>query len=342
MFSKKNRYYANPLEQKIDLFLNKINLISHQTVILGLSGGPDSVALLHLLTQKQSTFKYQLIAAHLDHQWRTDSHQDAIFCQELCNKLNIKLICEQAINLNFKPKATGSKEDLGRQLRRYFFNRLAQKYQAKYIALAHHLDDQIETFFIRLIRGSTLTGLSCMQAQSGIYLRPLLNTNKQEILTYLQAHNLAYLQDSTNSSPVFLRNRVRFLLPELEKVDSRFKANFSQTLNQITQASNFILELAQSSLKQVSLNQESQIIDLKLFNQLKPFLQNQVILSWLYYHKVSFTQTKKFVREILKFFNSKHGGTHQVNPNWSIVKKQNLIEIQLNLCGAPRLPDQYP
>lgn len=317
------------LEHHINQFLNNLDSISHQTVILGLSGGPDSVALLHLLASKQNSFDFKLIAAHLDHKWRKESNQDVLFCQELCNKLNIKLICEQASNLNFKPKETGSKEDLGRQLRRYFFNKVAQNFKAKYIILAHHLDDQIETFLIRLIRGSSLTGLSCMQIQTGLYLRPLLNINKQEILDYLHANNLTYIQDSTNLSPLFLRNRVRFLLPELEKLDSRFKTNFNQTLNQIQQTNSFILELAQESLIQVSLNQASEVIDLKLFKQLKPFLQSQVILAWLYHHQVSFTQTKKFVQEILKFFNSPHGGTHQISPTWSIIKRQKFISLDI-------------
>src|SRR3990167_462563 len=185
MHSKKNNVQASFLEKQIDLFLNKLNLPPHQTIILGLSGGSDSVALLHLLAQKKNKFKYNLLAAHLDHEWRTNSKQDVLFCQELCNKLDLKLIYEQASNLNYKPKITGSKEDLGRQFRLYFFNKVAQDYQAKYIILAHHLDDQIETFMIRLIRGSTITGLSCMQTQTVIYLRPLLDISKSEILNYL-------------------------------------------------------------------------------------------------------------------------------------------------------------
>jgi len=329
MHSKKNNVHASFLEKQIDLFLTQLNLTTHQTIVLGLSGGPDSVALLHLLDQKKTKFKYNLLAAHLDHEWRENSKQDLLFCQELCDKLDLKLIYKQASNLNFRPKATGSQEDLGRQLRRYFFDQITQDYQAKYIMLAHHLDDQIETFLIRLIRGSTITGLSCMQSQTGIYLRPLLNISKQIILDYLTAHKLHYIQDSTNLSPLFLRNRIRFLLPELEKIDSRFKLNFNQTLNQIKLANNFILELAQETLKQVSVNQKSKIINLKLFQNLKPFLKNQVILAWLYENQVSFVQTKNFALEILKFFNSQHGGTHQINPSWVIYKKQNLVEIVL-------------
>lgn len=327
MHSKKNDFDASFLVKQVALFFNKINLIPHQTVILGLSGGPDSVALLHLLAQLQPIFKYQLLAAHLDHEWRADSEQDLLFCQELCDKLNVKLIYMQASNLNFKPKITGSKEDLGRQFRRHFFNKIAQEYQAQYVILAHHLDDQIETFLIRLIRGSSLAGLSCMQAQAGLYLRPLLHTSKQALFDYLQANNLTYMQDSTNLSPAFLRNRIRGLLPEITQLDPRFASNFSNTLDQIQQANCFIQKLTCDTLKQVSFKQESKILDLKLFRPLDPFLQNQVILAWLYTNQVSFTQTKKFVIEILKFFNSLQGGTHQIHSHWYIIKRQNLVEI---------------
>ena len=84
------------LDKVVFNFLKTLNLTPHQTILVGLSGGPDSVALLSILNTHKNFFGYQLIATHLDHQWRDDSHQDVLFCQTLCDQLNIQLICQKA------------------------------------------------------------------------------------------------------------------------------------------------------------------------------------------------------------------------------------------------------
>lgn len=327
MNNKKTNLNASFLLNHVQSFITRLNLNSHQTILIGLSGGPDSVALLHLLSTLKSIFGYKLIAAHLDHEWREHSNLDLVFCQELCQKLNVNLICKRASNLTFKPKATGSKEDHARQLRHFFLKQVAQEQAAQYIALGHHLDDNIETFLIRLIRGSSLNGLGVMQAACGLYLRPLLAIPKQAILDYLAENDLTFMQDSTNDSELFLRNRVRKLLPELSLIDARFKQNFNKTVNKIQLANSFIQNIAQQTLTQISHDKK---MDLKLFKTLDPFLQSQVILAWLYQNQVKFTQTDNFINEILKFFNSPHGVSHQIGINWQIIKKQNLVEINVN------------
>lgn len=307
-------------------FLQKLELKPHQIIVVGLSGGPDSVALVHLLAEYQNIFNYRLIAAHLDHEWRVNSHQDMLFCQNLCKKLNIELICKKANELpDFKTiQANGSKEALGRNLRRAFFNEIINNSQASYIALGHHLDDQIETFFIRLIRGSSLSGLGCMQTKNENYIRPLLNITKIEILEYLNKHHLDYVIDSTNESDLFLRNKIRKLLPEVNKLDTRFKPNFIKIIHKIQRAKHFITNLAQTELNKIMINQQ---LDLKLFNKLDHFLQQEVLLQWLYQNQVKFTQTDKFITEILRFFKTTHGGTHKICSDWQIIKKQNLAQI---------------
>lgn len=307
-------------------FLKTLELKPRQIIIVGLSGGPDSVALLHLLAHYQNLFKYQLIAAHLDHEWRQNSHQDVLFCKNLCEKLNIELVCKKASELpDFKTIQTnGSKEALGRNLRRALFKEIINNFQASYIALGHHLDDQIETFFIRLIRGSALCGLGCMQTKNGLYIRPLLNISKSQILEYLNQHNLDYVIDSTNESDLFLRNKIRKLLPEIHELDARFKPNLVKTISKIQQTNHFIINLAQTELNKMIINHQ---LDLKLFNKLDPFLQNEVLLQWLYQNQVKFTQTGNFIAEILRFFKTPHGGTHQTSLTWQITKKQNLAQI---------------
>jgi tRNA(Ile)-lysidine synthase len=322
MHSKKNDLHTSFLTKTVFNFLEKLDL-NHQTVVIGLSGGPDSIALLHLLNQHQAQFNYQLIAAHLDHEWREQSNLDLIFCQELCAQLKVKFIGEKASNLNLNIKNNGSKEELGRILRKSFLESCAKKYQARYIFLGHHLDDQIETFFIRLIRGSSPSGLGGMQVISKSYCRPFLSTSKTELLDYLKEHNYKYLQDSTNDSDLFLRNKLRKLIPLISQADDRFKPNFNNTIHKIQDHNDFMERLIQNSLNQVSQNE---ILDLRIFKKLDPFLQKKVLIAWLYQNQVQFTQTDKFVLEISRFLNSPNGGTHQIR-NWQIYKKQHLAKI---------------
>src|SRR5579859_4278080 len=132
-------------------------------IVVGLSGGPDSIFLLHLLADIRTQKNITLIAAHLDHQWRSNSAEDVIFCKKACDDLGIPFVSAQASDLSVAIKPNGSKEEVGRKLRRAFLESVAQQHNAHAIALAHHLQDQEETFLIRLIRGTTLSGLIGMR-----------------------------------------------------------------------------------------------------------------------------------------------------------------------------------
>ncbi len=136
--------------KQIDAFIAQYNLLpAGSTVVLGLSGGPDSVFLLHLLADKN----IKLIAAHLDHEWRADSADDVTFCKKLAQKYNVPFITAKASELKRTFKWDGSQEQLGRAMRRHFFATVAAAHATDSIALAHHAQDQQETFFIRLMRG---------------------------------------------------------------------------------------------------------------------------------------------------------------------------------------------
>ena len=231
--------------KKINAWVTKHNLIQpNQTIIVGLSGGPDSVFLLHYLVARQKELKLNIIAAHLDHEWRNTSAQDAQFCKELAQKLQVPFISKKISELDCSFKPSGSKENDARKARRYFFQQVMQAYNADVIALAQHKDDQQETFFIRLLRGATLTGLTGMWPKRGIYIRPLLCVTKAEIVDWLKSNTIAYLTDPTNISLDYLRNRIRTqLLPTIKEIDPRFEVNFSKTIGRLQQTELFLQKL---------------------------------------------------------------------------------------------------
>jgi tRNA(Ile)-lysidine synthase len=309
------------------------NLIKpHTTVVVGLSGGPDSVFLLHVLTYLAPMLGITIIAAHLDHEWRLDSAQDVLFCKTLCQKLGVLLVSKKASELTRSAKYNGSKEALGRYMRRHFLETTATAYNAEAIALAHHQDDQQETFFIRLFRGTSLTGLAGMRSKHGLYIRPLLSIHKSAILAYLHKHGITYLYDSTNADNRFLRNRIRnALIPALKACDSRFDQSFKKTLIHIVQTEQFIEEITETTFKAIAQEIDGVIwLDKEKFFACNHFLHIRLLLRWLYCAHVPFTPTTAFLNEIYRFLEQSNSQSHAVSTTWYIVKKQNLVAILKN------------
>jgi tRNA(Ile)-lysidine synthase len=302
------------------------HLCNNSTIIIGLSGGPDSVYLLHHLLIQYTDKNLTIIAVHLDHEWRKDSDKDIIFCEQLCRKLNVPFISKKASELNITIKHNGSQEEVGRKLRRYFFEQLAQEHNANAIALGHHADDQLETFFIRLMRGSTTHGLACIKERDGLYYRPLLNTKKSDILKWLKTNKKEYLEDPTNNSDLYLRNRIRnTVLPAFKACDNRSEDNFARTLEHIKNAERFLQEHTKTMYEQ--LLDEKKELNLKQFFRLDPYLQKRILQHWLVQNKATHTLTDALLQEILRFLKSPRGGSHQLGQNWKILKKQSKAQI---------------
>lgn len=319
------------LINKIKSYINSNNLLEpNSKILVGLSGGPDSVFLIHILKSLQQEYKINLIAAHLDHQWRLDSYKDVDFCIQLCLKLSIPLITAQASQITLKKK-TKSLEEKGRLLRRAFFDKIAQEQECKAIALAHHLDDQQETFFIRLIRGSTISGLVGIKPKNGIYIRPLLSIFKQEILTYLNHSKINYLTDETNNSIDFLRNRIRKeVIPALRHCDSRFDYNFNKTISHITQTEDFLCRLTEEHFHNISYKRENKVyLNIEKFLETDLFLQKRILIIWLCSYTINFNLSESLLKEITRFFKNTQSKEHSLSINWKIIKNKNKAAILL-------------
>jgi tRNA(Ile)-lysidine synthase len=317
---------------RVHKFIAQHNLIpDDSTVILGLSGGPDSVFLFHALLPLHKAGKLTLIAAHFDHGWRAESPKDAQFCRELAQAHGIEFVPGHA--QDFKParKSNGSKEELGRLLRRSFFDQQVTTRPGALIALAHHADDQHETFFIRLLRGSGITGLTGMKPRMGSYVRPLLEVSKQEILIYLEHHAIPYVIDATNESPLFLRNRIRHtLLPALAQCDTRFERTMRNTMRKLNEADEFINFMCEQTAQKAIISTEGKwLLDTAYITGVHPVLQHRLILKWLCAYGVPFTPTDAFFAEIHKFLFASERTAHAIHHEWRIVKHNQCAYIEL-------------
>lgn len=275
-----------------------------------------------------------VIVAHLNHEWRQEAKQEEQLCRTITQTHNLTYITSKLSELasTFPFRHNGSKEEYARKARRYFFEKIAHTFNAHSIALAHHLQDQEETFFIRLIRGSSLTGLTAMKPRNNLYIRPLLETNKNDILNWLNQHSIAYALDASNDAQHYLRNRIRStVLPVIRQCDSRFEKNFLATLHRLMQAENFLEKLTITAFTEISYKENNKyILNISDFFNKDPILYHRIIIHWLIKENVPFPITQAFLDEIIRFLRSPHGGTHTIHPQWILIKKDkkaSLIKI---------------
>lgn len=195
-------------------------------IVVGVSGGADSVCLLHMLKTLAKKYEFSLHIAHVNYSLRgKDSERDEEFVQKLAHSYGLPVT---VFSFNKASGRKHSEEEL-RAARYAFFEQLRSDLGFDLIAVAHSQDDQAETVLLRLIRGTGLMGLSAMKAKNGNIIRPLLVLSRKQILEYLKKHSLEYRLDKTNAQAVFARNKVRLkLLPRLEKdFNPRIKENLN-------------------------------------------------------------------------------------------------------------------
>ena len=214
--------------------IRRARLLGEDTLLVGVSGGVDSVLLLHLLYELRAEHGLRLQVAHLNHQIRPESSADADFVRELCVDLDLPctVACCDVPQLAAAQKV--SIEMAARQARRDFLQQVAAEIGASVIALAHHRDDQVETFFQRLVRGSGTSGLAAMRSLQGPWWRPLLDCSRQQILACAVERGLAWVEDASNADPAYLRNRLRHnLLPQLRELNPQLDSRWYELCRQL-------------------------------------------------------------------------------------------------------------
>ncbi len=197
-------------------------------LLLGISGGPDSVALLRALFELKQEFGIELVIAHLNHGTRgEESDRDAGFVKDLGETLQIKTLIEKMDVASHQAAFKTSFQETARLLRLDFFQRAMSQVVASKIALGHTSDDQVETVLINLLRGSGLQGVGGMSPVRLPYIRPLFHCSRSEIIEFLKEKKIPYCKDASNDKTDYLRNRIRLeLIPFLqEKYNPRIKEN---------------------------------------------------------------------------------------------------------------------
>lgn len=227
--------FVHMLRQTVKTFIeDKALFFPNQKVLVALSGGADSVALLRIL----SSMGYACEAAHCNFLLRgEESDRDEEFVRRLCEEQQIPLHVIRFDTVTYAQTHRLSIEMAARELRYHWFEQLRKEIGADVIALAHHRDDSVETVLLNLIRGTGINGLRGIPAKNGYIVRPLLNVSRTEILEYLKRLEQEYVTDSTNLENKFVRNKIRLeVLPLLREINPSVSEKIAETANHLSES----------------------------------------------------------------------------------------------------------
>mgnify|MGYP005761941441 FL=1 len=314
----------------LDDILKKLDktIKENEMLITATSGGPDSMALLSLLIKLSKTKKITIICAHVNHNLRKESQEEAIMVEKYANENN--LIFEKMEINHYE----GNTENYARTQRYNFFEKLIKKFNATYLLTAHHGDDLTETILMRMVRGSSLKGYSGFQeiTDKGNYkiYRPLITKTKDELLNYVKTNNIPYAVDKTNFSEEYTRNRYRLnILPILKKENKSVHLKFLKFSETLKLYDDHINKEANEKLNKVYQNNN---LNLKLFENEDELIKRKIlyqILNNLYYKNISLI-TDNHVELILNIIESSRPNLKINLPSKVLVIKnyQNLYFTQ--------------
>ncbi len=270
----------------------KNNLIeNNDKIVLGLSGGPDSVFLLYVLQYIKKDLKtkyninYDIIVCHINHMIREESDLDENLSKKYAEKYNLEFYSLKSDVKSIAKVKKISEEECGRDVRYEFFENMLKKCNADKIAVAHNANDNAETIIHNFFRGTGLNGLVGIKPKNGKVIRPILNIQKNEILEYLNKNGIEYNIDRTNTELIYTRNRIRNdLIPKIEK---EYNPNIIESLNRmankIKEDLKLINEISQDKYNKMVIYKDKNSIKLnvKEFKEEKTAIKNRIVLLFI-------------------------------------------------------------
>ena len=325
------------LEKKVLNTIQKYELIKYgDNIVVGVSGGPDSMTLLNVLCSLKETLQIHLFVAHINHQIRKEAKQDEEYVKDFCVAHQIPFfVLEKDVMQLAKEQKIGT-EEAGRKVRYDFFEEICKKVNASKIATAHTANDQAETILMNLMRGSGTNGLKGIQVKRGKYIRPLLEITRQEIEQYCQKQQLNPRIDQTNQENVYTRNRIRNeLIPYIEK---NFNPSIVTSLNRLSEIvkeqEEYMEKVVEKAYLEIMLEQNGEkiVLDLKKFTSLEIVIKKRILL---------YTITKLFgtsqgierihIEDMLKLCENNIGNKYLIpNKKMKILVKNKKIILSVN------------
>lgn len=300
------------MKDKIVKYIEEKKLIKKgERILVALSGGPDSVCLIHLLIDISKEYDLKIGAAHINHMIRgTEADKDENYVIELCKKLNVEYFVKRVDINKISNENSISTEMAGREERYKFFDEIRTKYSYDKIALAHNSNDQAETILMRMMRGSGLEGLVGIKAsRDDIYIRPILCSSRDEIEKYCRDNSLIPRIDESNLENIYSRNKVRLeLIPYIKE---NFNSDIINTVNRLglllSKDEEFINEYVERSIDEYCTFNEKLNINKKLFSQKEALVSRTLKKALVMFSKKHIDFEMKHIYDIITLQNSKTG-----------------------------------
>lgn len=303
------------MDKAYEFLMKDVHIKYGDSIVVAVSGGPDSMALLYLLTKIKKATDIEVICAHVNHNTgRPGQLEEQEYVERFCRNYNIifeSLTIEDYGDDNFENEA--------RTKRYTYFEKLVKEYNAKYLLTAHHGDDLIETILMRIVRGSTLRGYSGFSkiVDRGDYkiIRPLIEVTKEELINFNKKHNIKYFIDSTNAEDIHTRNRYRkYIVPEFKKEDPNVHMKFYKFSKILLEYNNYIDSQVEKVIPKVF---PQNVINIEEFEKLDKVIAMKVIYYILekIYQEDLMLITDNHAELIYNLIKSKKVNTYIYLPN---------------------------
>ena len=328
------------MKQKVIETIRKYNLIEDgDKIVLGVSGGPDSISMLNILKEikDEQIIKFEIYVAHINHMIREEAIDDEKYVENYCNKNNIKCHIKRIDVVKIANDKKIGTEEAGRKARYEFFEEILKRTNSNKIAIAHNINDKIETIIMHLLRGSGLSGLKGIEPiRDNKFIRPLIECERSEIEQYCEKYELNPRIDKTNFENEYTRNKIRNIV--IPYIKQEFNPNIVQTLSRLSDVAieeiKYISKQTQKIYQQILIEKEDRqiILNLKKFNKQEKIIKSQLILLTTKQLMGSTQGIEKIhIEDIIKLCSNNVGNKY-LTPNKNIKilikdKKINFIKI---------------
>ncbi len=272
------------LEDKVLNTIKRYEQIkSGDTIVVGVSGGPDSICLLNVLKNLQNELKINIVVAHINHMIRKEADSETEFVQDFCKQRDIKCFVKKADVLQIAKEKKLGTEEVGRKIRYDFFEEVKNLVGGNKIATAHNANDNAETVLMNFLRGSGSTGLKGIEPiRDNKLIRPIIECTRQEIEQYCNEKGLNPKYDKTNQENIYTRNKIRNML--IPYIQENFNPNIIETINRMSNLiatdEMYFKSIVKQSYKEtfISRTEKEIILDLKKFNVLEKVIKSRLII----------------------------------------------------------------
>lgn len=284
------------MKNKILQTINKYNLIqSGDSIVIGLSGGPDSICLLHILNELKQELNFKIYVAHINHMIRKEADEETEYVKEFCKNIGVECFVKKINVVKIAKESKMGTEEAGRKIRYNFFEEVLKNTNSNKIATAHNNNDKVETIIMNILRGSGISGLKGLDPiRENKFIKPLIEVSREEIETYCEENKLNPKIDKSNSENIYTRNKVRnTVIPYIKK---EFNPNILKTINRLsevaTEEDDYLNKVTESTFNKICIEKQqyiethtshlpphtSIILDLKKFNNLELVIKRRLIL----------------------------------------------------------------